>query len=161
MKQKICLSVIALIAILCSVYADSSYLKVVYKVGESTDFDMILIDNGEVQILDNDVNVIFSEAPENNKSYLFENLVSLNYEIVTSTKNPNSDKELTVHYFPNLDNLHLSAKQALGLVKIYSVDGSLVYSTLTDSDNLNINLNTLSHGVYFVSSKNQIVKFLK
>jgi hypothetical protein len=57
--------------------------------------------------------------------------------------------------------LHLKAKEPLGLIGIYSVAGNMITHINTENTEIDINIQNLYPGVYFVKKANDIVKFIK
>lgn len=162
MKKKIYILAVALVATFACMYANaSSFLKVTYVTEEGLSSDNFSIEGGEVQILDNAVNVVYSGNPDLNKTYVFDDIRSLQFEIQTSTGNINSDIRLSVYTDARAGILYLCAKEPLGLVSIYSIAGTIVSSANSNNTEINIDIKGLCSGVYIVKSGNQIVKFVK
>lgn len=162
MKKKIYILAVAFIATIAYMYASaSSFLKVTYVTEDGLSSDNFSIEGGEVQILDNAVNVVYPGNPDLNKTYVFDDIRSLQFEVQTATGNINSDIKLSVYPDARAGILCLRAKEPLGLVSIYSIAGTIVSSVNSNSQEVNIDIRELRSGVYIVKSGNQIVKFVK
>ncbi|MEA4984770.1 MAG: T9SS type A sorting domain-containing protein [Paludibacter sp.] len=161
MKQKIYILVVALVAMTVSLQAQaSSFLRVTYATESGTNADNFSIEGGEIQILDNTVNIVFSGNPEQNRTYLFDDIRSLQFEIQTSTGNLELDVPLVV-YTDKAGVLHLRAMESLGLINVYSIAGTLVASVKSDTTEACIDFKEARPGMYIVKTGNQTVKFIK
>lgn len=161
MKKKIYILAVALVAMAVCLQAQaSSYLTVTYVAEGSTSSDNFSIEGGEIQILDNTVNIVFAGNPTQDRTYLFDDIRSLQFEIQTSTGSVNSDAPLAV-YTDKAGILYLRATKSLGFVGVYSVAGTLVTTISSNSTETRIDFGKVPPGVYFVKTGNQTVKFVK
>lgn len=162
MKKKIHIMVVALIAIVACSYADtSSFLTVTYVTEDGQKSDKFSIEGGEIQILDNAVDVVFTGNPDQNKSYIFDEISSLQFETQTVNRNTNPVMQFKVFTDMGAGVLYLRAEEPMGLINIYSVAGTLVRSVNFNNTEIEINIRDISPGVYMVKKGNQIVKFVK
>lgn len=160
MKKKIYILAISLVAIAVCLQAQvSSFLTVTYVEG-SPSSEEFSVEGGEIQILDNTVNVVFPSNPEQNKNYSFDEISSLKFEKKLFTGNIDYNVPLAL-YIDKAGILHLNASESLGLVNVYSIAGVLVATTNSNSTEVCIDLGKIFPGVYFVKTRNQTVKFVK
>ncbi|MDL2312835.1 T9SS type A sorting domain-containing protein [Bacteroidales bacterium OttesenSCG-928-B11] len=118
------------------------------------------IEGGIVQIRNNEVTVVFADSVEQNRSYLFDDVISMEFEQRTVQGIKEMETIKFSAYFVG-DVLHLSSEQMLGNVSIYSITGALVAGINNAGNTAQINLPGLSKGVYIVRAGTSSVKTIK
>ncbi len=162
MKKKIYILTVALIATVACIHAGTSYLTVNYVTGEGPDSDYFSVEGGEVQILNDTVKIVFASNPTQNRTYNFDSVRSMQFAGVSvSVDEVKFHSQLNTFVDHKAGLLHLKAKEPLGLISIYSVAGNMVTHINTESTEVDINIQNLCSGVYFVKKANHIVKFIK
>lgn len=73
------------------------------------------------------------------------------------------DNEAMISIFPNpvVSNLQLKGIKESTTVQVLAVNGAIVIDTVVNPGNANINLDSLSAGVYMLKVNNAVVKFIK
>lgn len=73
------------------------------------------------------------------------------------------DNEAMISIFPNpvVSNLQLKGIKESTIVQVLAVNGAIVIDTVVNPGNANINLDSLSAGVYMLKVNNAVVKFIK
>jgi hypothetical protein len=156
MKKKLFLFAVVLSGIVW--VAQAQIQETFLTVTTSSGTENFSLAGGEVQILNNAVNIVFAENPALNRHYAFDKVTSLSFE----QRNIQSGVESVsaAAFKAIIDNngvLQISAEQALGAVRVYSLAGVLV-ATIESSDNTAvINLSAQPQGTYIVQAgKNQV-----
>jgi len=73
------------------------------------------------------------------------------------------DKILETSIYPNpfTDSLNIKIQSTLNSdIKIFNISGKIIF-TLDNSKNVNLDLESLSSGIYFISIKNEIGSSIK
>jgi hypothetical protein len=122
--------------------------------------DDFSLGGGIVQILNNSVMIIFSENSSLNRSYVFDDINTMNFERrdVNAIKNVDADKFKVVF---DGNTLHITAQQSIGKVSVYSIIGARVAELESDANIAQINLSSLPSGAYIVQARTNIVKIIK
>jgi hypothetical protein len=118
--------------------------------------------DGEVRILNNTVSIVFAKNPTLNRHYAFDKVTSLSFE----QRNLQSSIESvsTAAFKAFIDNngvLQISAEQALGAVRVYSLAGVLVAAIESSDNTAVINLSAQPQGAYIVQAGYNQVKIIK
>ena len=162
MKKKIYILTVALIATVACIHAGTSYLTVNYVTGEGPASDQFSIEGGEIQILNDTAKIVFASNPTQNRTYYFDSVRSMQFTPVSSVDEITKfHSQLNTFVDHKAGLLHLKAKEPLGLISIYSVAGNMVTHINTESIEVDINIQNLCPGIYFVKKANYIVKFIK
>jgi hypothetical protein len=163
MKKKIYILTVALIATAACIYASTPYLTVNYVTGEGPGSDYFSMEGGEIQILNDVVDIVFASDPGQDRTYNFDSIRSMQFVNVVSTVDEMTRFHARLITFVDhkAGLLHLKAKEPLGLIGIYSVAGNMITHINTENTEIDINIQNLYPGVYFVKKANDIVKFIK
>ncbi len=95
------------------------------------------------------------------KKYSFNEMRSLTF---SNSNDPNSIKEVKteIPFIQNGENLLFQGLPVGTAVNIYTINGALIKSVVSDSDNgTSISLQSVSRGVYLVEIKNITYKLIK
>jgi hypothetical protein len=122
--------------------------------------DIISMKGGIAQILNNTVMIFFANNPAQNRSYEFDNINTMNFELRNVSVPENIISENLKVYFDGV-TLHITSTQAIGKVIVFSFTGAQVAEVESDTNTAQINLSALPKGAYIVQAGTNKVKFIK
>jgi hypothetical protein len=154
------------VALLCgAVWVAQAQTQITYVTVEYTEQGTIKTDDfslegGLVQILNNSVMIVFAENPALNRTYVFDDINTMNFERRTVNAIENADAEtFKVHFDGNI--LHINAAQSIGKVNVYSITGARVAEVESAAHTAQMNLSALPKGTYIVQTGTNSVKIIK
>jgi hypothetical protein len=154
------------VALLCGAFwvaqaqTQATYVTVKYTEQGAIKTDFFSMEGGLVQILNNSVMFVFAENPSLNRSYVFDDVNTMNFEQrnVSILENMN-EENFKVFFDGNI--LHINAAQSVGKVSVYSITGARVAEVKSDAHTAQINLSALPKGTYIVQAGTHSVKIIK
>jgi hypothetical protein len=163
MKQKKMFLITAMLLLFMGASAQSknSYLTVVHSTSGTPVADEIAFNGGEITILNNTVTVAFAEKPSNNRTYDFDKIISFAFETRIETAISTVEDVVLSAFIDKSNILHIQSAQAIGRVQVYSIVGTLVALSDTQSTVADINLSHLPTGIYLVKTGDYTQKIIK
>jgi len=137
-----------------------TFVTVEYTQQGTVKTDIFSLEGGIVQILNNSVMIIFSDNPALNRTYLFDDINTMNFEKRNVSIHENLGEENFKIYFDG-NVLHINSVQTIGKVNVYSITGALVAEVESNANTAQINLSSLPKGAYIVQTGTNNIKIIK